>query len=512
MDATLDANIDPALAYADSGNDETHAAPSGGSAVEGSRPLTRSQTGHAPRRRLREEETPEPRKPPPRKRAKTQKGGSDTRGSQADDAEPAAGPSTSTQSTNAESPPQKHTSGSHTTVAFLNSPGTQIQDYAALLGPRARATLPIPVPNLTKKSRGRRVPIKPTEPTESPDSSSSDSRGYICKVDGCGKAFHRGEHLKRHIRSIHTHEKPFQCSYPTCTKTFNRHDNLLQHLKVHKDMPEQPQSNTRDRTNSYSHLPQPNDDAIASPTTPAAPYNKSATAQPLLRVPAYDPGPQQPAHASFFGYAHPQRGSFTQAYGQFAAYVPAGYQPAPVGYATQTGYVAQAGYPSQLGYATYAPTGATELPIATNMAISSLRTEIPQSPHEGPGAGVAQESPVVETARPASIPHTEGSGEEGVDNAPLGDNTAAQEGVDPKETIDATHDQGEIDLDPEAFAHIAHALFGEHERGGFGEHERGGQPEQDGGVDDDAGDLNSNALRDLFDQLGKMHPEPVAQK
>lgn len=30
---------------------------------------------------------------------------------------------------------------------------------------------------------------------------------YVCKVEECGKCFSRGEHLKRHIRSIHTHEK-----------------------------------------------------------------------------------------------------------------------------------------------------------------------------------------------------------------------------------------------------------------------------------------------------------------
>ena len=32
-------------------------------------------------------------------------------------------------------------------------------------------------------------------------------RMYMCKVAGCGKCFARGEHLKRHVRSIHTNEK-----------------------------------------------------------------------------------------------------------------------------------------------------------------------------------------------------------------------------------------------------------------------------------------------------------------
>jgi hypothetical protein len=106
---------------------------------------------------------------------------------------------------------------------------------------RARTNLPVPVPNLIKKSRGRRVPVvaalaSPSSSTSAPAASPSGAapsvsangagpgtatanaddanatpnlskRLHICKVEGCGKCFHRGEHLKRHIRSIHTHEK-----------------------------------------------------------------------------------------------------------------------------------------------------------------------------------------------------------------------------------------------------------------------------------------------------------------
>lgn len=112
--------------------------------------------------------------------------------------------------------------------------------------------LPVPVPHLTKPSRGRRVPTaivnemevdspeadggppspptsrsgtsspygtrrgapKPPRATTSPTSMTSsfpkpgdNPRSYVCKVEGCGKAFKRGEHLKRHVRSLHTHEK-----------------------------------------------------------------------------------------------------------------------------------------------------------------------------------------------------------------------------------------------------------------------------------------------------------------
>ncbi|CAH7687384.1 hypothetical protein BY996DRAFT_4528606, partial [Phakopsora pachyrhizi] len=56
---------------------------------------------------------------------------------------------------------------------------------------------------------------------------------FICQAKGCGKCFKRREHLKRHVLSIHTNDKPFKCHWPECNKTFSRHDNLNQHLKVH---------------------------------------------------------------------------------------------------------------------------------------------------------------------------------------------------------------------------------------------------------------------------------------
>ncbi|TFK24075.1 hypothetical protein FA15DRAFT_669931 [Coprinopsis marcescibilis] len=102
--------------------------------------------------------------------------------------------------------------------------------------------LPVPVPHLIKKSRGRKVPFVP-ETTPDDEGSIADSieeiednsedftmssgsgsgsrrksvtpyslgeggkRAYRCEVAGCGKCFVRGEHLKRHIRSIHTYDK-----------------------------------------------------------------------------------------------------------------------------------------------------------------------------------------------------------------------------------------------------------------------------------------------------------------
>ncbi|KAJ7088882.1 hypothetical protein B0H15DRAFT_780496 [Mycena belliarum] len=84
--------------------------------------------------------------------------------------------------------------------------------------------LPVPVPNLIKKSRGRAVPA---------DTTSGPPRTFVCGVAGCEKGFVRGEHLKRHVRSIHTYEKPHKCPFEGCDKAFSRRDNLAQHARMH---------------------------------------------------------------------------------------------------------------------------------------------------------------------------------------------------------------------------------------------------------------------------------------
>ncbi|CAE7060104.1 unnamed protein product [Rhizoctonia solani] len=114
---------------------------------------------------------------------------------------------------------------------------------AATLPPqRSRTAAPVPVEGLTKKSRGRRVPTAvPTVADgdvvfQAGKDGEKMTRMFACTVDGCGKCFHRGEHLKRHIRSIHTNERPHSCPEPDCLKTFSRHDNLIQHMKTHGRM------------------------------------------------------------------------------------------------------------------------------------------------------------------------------------------------------------------------------------------------------------------------------------
>jgi hypothetical protein len=57
------------------------------------------------------------------------------------------------------------------------------------------------------------------------------SRPFVCTVEGCGKAYIRAEHLKRHVRSIHTNDKPYECPHPGCGREFSRYDNLCQHFK-----------------------------------------------------------------------------------------------------------------------------------------------------------------------------------------------------------------------------------------------------------------------------------------
>jgi hypothetical protein len=101
---------------------------------------------------------------------------------------------------------------------FLGSSGCKRRrSQSAPISATSSFPVPIPVPNLTKKSRGRRVPtMSSLEDLRSAASGAGrkrqntggkTARMYMCDVKGCGKCFARGEHLKRHVRSIHTYEK-----------------------------------------------------------------------------------------------------------------------------------------------------------------------------------------------------------------------------------------------------------------------------------------------------------------
>ncbi|KAG0202228.1 hypothetical protein BGX28_005191 [Mortierella sp. GBA30] len=92
----------------------------------------------------------------------------------------------------------------------------------------ASGTLPDGTPIIKptpKRSRGRRVSCNPD---------SSGGKVFTCRFEDCGKVFKRSEHLKRHVRSIHTMEKPFECPIQNCPKRFSRSDNLNQHIRIHR--------------------------------------------------------------------------------------------------------------------------------------------------------------------------------------------------------------------------------------------------------------------------------------
>ena len=102
--------------------------------------------------------------------------------------------------------------------AFQRPSGCKrLRSQSAPMPATSSFSIPIPVPNLTKKSRGRRVPtMSSLEDMRSAASGAGrkrqgkggkTARMYMCEVKGCGKCFARGEHLKRHVRSIHTYEK-----------------------------------------------------------------------------------------------------------------------------------------------------------------------------------------------------------------------------------------------------------------------------------------------------------------
>ncbi|AET38043.1 C2H2-type zinc finger protein Ecym_2301 [Eremothecium cymbalariae DBVPG len=89
------------------------------------------------------------------------------------------------------------------------------------------------VNNISVPARRKRASVsKGPRSSTSKSSSPLDEEEKPFKCQECTKAFRRSEHLKRHIRSVHSTDRPFPCTY--CDKKFSRSDNLSQHLKTHR--------------------------------------------------------------------------------------------------------------------------------------------------------------------------------------------------------------------------------------------------------------------------------------
>ncbi|KAI8981321.1 hypothetical protein BD414DRAFT_420032, partial [Trametes punicea] len=94
--------------------------------------------------------------------------------------------------------------------------------------PAPKKALAQPIPGLTKPARGRHVPRA--------EDCTDPRRRYICPVETCKKAFTKRNHVHRHIKSIHCHDKcefPIHgCNMPFCYHSSDRRDNHEEH--VHK--------------------------------------------------------------------------------------------------------------------------------------------------------------------------------------------------------------------------------------------------------------------------------------
>merc|ERR1711937_387269 len=54
---------------------------------------------------------------------------------------------------------------------------------------------------------------------------------FACKENECSKSFSLQHHLTRHIKQVHSDEKPYKCGY--CPKYFKDRYNLRVHERIH---------------------------------------------------------------------------------------------------------------------------------------------------------------------------------------------------------------------------------------------------------------------------------------
>ena len=108
-----------------------------------------------------------------------------------------------------------HADGQSTAAATPQEEENNVDDDEAETPANADGSTPSSAPT---NRRGRKQSL-----TEDP------SKTFVCTL--CSRRFRRQEHLKRHYRSLHTHDKPFECN--ECGKKFSRSDNLAQHARTH---------------------------------------------------------------------------------------------------------------------------------------------------------------------------------------------------------------------------------------------------------------------------------------
>ena len=102
---------------------------------------------------------------------------------------------------------------SESVVGLSGESATPEEEESTAAATESASSVPVPT-----NRRGRKQSL-----TEDP------SKIFAC--DLCNRRFRRQEHLKRHYRSLHTHDKPFNCH--ECGKKFSRSDNLAQHARTH---------------------------------------------------------------------------------------------------------------------------------------------------------------------------------------------------------------------------------------------------------------------------------------
>ncbi|KAG8936204.1 zf-C2H2 Zinc finger, C2H2 type [Tulasnella sp. 418] len=129
---------------------------------------------------------------------------------------------------------------------------------------RGRGKKLAPLKKMSRRSSANSVGKKAEEPSD-------PSRPHVCPI--CFGTFARSEHLKRHLRSLHSENKPNVCEYPGCGKTFSRKDNLRQHMQTHSKGKGAGSSNGRSRARSAASAAASYDDIDSEP--PMSPSDES---------------------------------------------------------------------------------------------------------------------------------------------------------------------------------------------------------------------------------------------